>query len=123
MDAAASQWVLGFLNLLRADVMAALRASNATRPQAEAWADAQDTLTDLQWGLLQGYIQSLVPTWGKIVMQGYLAGSGGGLVVTKTVDEFLYGALAARHTRACTCALQRMKSSACQSLFRPVRAK
>ena len=69
------------------------------------------SLTDLQFRSLQLYLISLLPSWGKLVYTTWIhvgqAGPGaGGLVVTRTVEQLLYGERAwrggaqARQTRA-----------------------
>lgn len=43
------------------------------------------------WSLLQGYMLNLMSTGGKFLFQQYLASQGGGLVLHKTLSEWLYG--------------------------------
>lgn len=90
LDAAASQFLGAFLTLPQATVLAVLGASGA---EGAAAATALSALTPNQWLLMQGYIASLVPTWGAMVMGQWLTGGGGGLIATKTAQEWLYGEL------------------------------
>ena len=43
------------------------------------------------WSLLQGYMLNLMSTGGKFLFQQYLATQGGGMVLQKTLSEWLYG--------------------------------
>jgi len=54
-------------------------------------ADALSAITPTQWLVLQGYVSSLTPTWGAMVYSQWLQSGGGGLVLTKTVDAWMYG--------------------------------
>lgn len=85
LDAAAVQFLDAFLTMPQATVLGAVGAVN---PAAAA---ALSTLTPTQWLLLQGYIASLVPTWGTMVMTDWVTAGGGGMILTKTVDTWLYG--------------------------------
>ena len=67
LDPAAAQFLGAFLTLPRAGMLSALGST------APGLAAALAPLSDLQWGLLQGYLMSLGPTWSHIVYEGYLA--------------------------------------------------
>lgn len=61
-----------------------------------ARAAAMSSLTDLQFKGLQLYLISLLPTWGKLVYttwlhQGQSGPGAAGLVVTRPVQQLLYG--------------------------------
>jgi hypothetical protein len=87
LDPAAQAFVLTFLN------------DQVPRPAFLAWvgttnpdlAAELELITDSQWGLVKAYMASIVPTWGTVVMSGWLAQGGGGLVVTKTLQEWMFG--------------------------------
>ena len=85
VDPAAAQFLGAFLTLPRATVLAAV---DAVSPPASS---ALSVITAPQWLLLQGYIASLVPTWGSLVLSQWLSVGGGGLIATKTVESWLYG--------------------------------
>jgi hypothetical protein len=85
VDPAASQFLGAFLTLPRASVLDAVAAVS---PPASA---ALSAITPPQWLLLQGYLASLVPTWGSLVFSQWLSVGGGGLISTKTVESWLYG--------------------------------
>jgi hypothetical protein len=85
VDPAASQFLGAFLTLPQAAVLAAV---GAVSPPAEA---ALGAITAPQWLLLQGYIASLVPSWGSLVFSQWLNVGGGGMIATKTVESWLYG--------------------------------
>jgi len=59
-------------------------------PEAAA---ALSVITSSQWMVLQGYLASLVPTWGEVVYSQFLSSGGGGLIVTKPISTWLYGEL------------------------------
>ena len=88
-DPAAAQFTSAFLTSNRTAMLAGLAA--AAPPLAAALAP----LTDLQWNLLKGYLAGLVPTWGTLVFDTWVTGAGGGLVVTKTVNQWLFGGCSA----------------------------
>lgn len=85
VDPAASQFLGTFLTLPQATVLESVAAVN---PPAE---EALSAITEPQWLLLQGYIASLVPTWGSLVYSQWLNVGGGGMITTKTVESWLYG--------------------------------
>lgn len=85
VDPAASQFLGAFLTLPQAAVLAAV---DAVSPPASA---ALSAITAPQWLLLQGYLASLVPTWGTLVFSQWLSVGGGGMISTKTVESWLYG--------------------------------
>lgn len=85
LDPNAAQFLGAFMNLPQATTLAIL---GSIYPEGAA---ALAPLTPAQWLLLQGYIASLVPTWGTMVYSGWLAAGGGGMIVTKSVDTLLYG--------------------------------
>eukprot|EP00887_Chlorella_sp_A99_P004333 scaffold15.g4333.t1 len=87
VDPTAQTFVIGFMSLPRAAFLAALAAAPAPAPALGA---ALGTLSALQWSALQNYVVGIIPTWGRTVYSQMLAGGGGGLVVTKTVFEFLH---------------------------------
>jgi hypothetical protein len=85
VDPAASQFLGAFLTLPKATVLGAVAAAS---PPASV---ALSAITAPQWLLLQGYLASLVPTWGSLVFSQWLSVGGGGLISTKTVESWLYG--------------------------------
>ncbi|RMZ54053.1 hypothetical protein APUTEX25_002630 [Auxenochlorella protothecoides] len=89
MDPAGAAFLGAFLTTPRAALLAGLAAAPAT----QALAQVLTPITATQWGLLQGYLVSLVPTWGTLVYRGFLQSfaGGAGLVLTKTVDQWLNG--------------------------------
>lgn len=44
-----------------------------------------------EWSLLQGYALYIMNKAGKILFQEFLRNSGGGLILQKTLEEWLYG--------------------------------
>lgn len=74
-----------FLTKPRATVLAELAGIDP------ATSTALGGVTDTQWLLLQGYIASLVPTWGTLVMSGWLQAGGGGMLMTNSIETWLYG--------------------------------
>lgn len=52
-----------------------------------------NTVPPLHWALLQGYLASLVPTWGTLTMSQWLEQNTGGLVLTQPLHNWLYGRL------------------------------
>jgi hypothetical protein len=86
LDPAAAQFVGGFLTLDRAALLAAVGAAS---PAAAA---SLGGITAAQWPVLQGYLASLVPSWGSLVFSGWLAAGGGGLITTKSVETWMNGA-------------------------------
>ena len=85
LDPAAGQFVGAFLTLPQATLLAAVATVS---PPASA---ALSVLTPTQWLLLQGYLASLVPTWGSLVFTQWLEVGKGGMIATKPVEEWLYG--------------------------------
>ncbi|KAL4418953.1 hypothetical protein ABPG77_001775 [Micractinium sp. CCAP 211/92] len=90
-DPAASALVTG---LMQADRAAALALMAPSLSASEA-ADLAP-LTDAAWNAMKLWLINLLPTWGRLVYTSWLhagqAGPGaGGLFVTKTVRELLYG--------------------------------
>ena len=85
LDPNAAQFVGAFLTLPRATLLGAVAGISP------AAATSLGLITNDQWPLLQGYIASLVPTWGTLVFNGWLAAGGGGMIVEKTVESWLYG--------------------------------
>ncbi|KAG7670845.1 hypothetical protein KSW81_004278 [Nannochloris sp. 'desiccata'] len=85
VDPAASQFIGAFLTLPQETLLDSVAAVS---PPAEA---ALTAITAPQWLLLQGYIASLVPTWGSLVFSQWLSVGGGGMITTKTVESWLYG--------------------------------
>ncbi len=85
LDPAAAGFVGAFMTLPRG---ALLGAAGAAAPAAAA---ALAAVPEAQWPLFQGYLMSLIPTWGTLVLEGWLAAGGGGLIVTKPVSAWLHG--------------------------------
>lgn len=85
LDPNAAQFVGAFLTLPRATLLGAV---GAISPGA---ATSLSAINNDQWPLLQGYIASLVPTWGTLVFDGWLKNGGGGMIVDKSVETWLYG--------------------------------
>lgn len=90
-DPAASALVTG---LMQADRAAALALMAPSLSASEA-ADLAP-LTDAAWNAMKLWLINLLPTWGRLVYTSWLhagqAGPGaGGLFVTKSVRELLYG--------------------------------
>jgi len=84
-DPAASSFIQAFLTMPQTSLISTISTINS------AAAAALGLLTQSQWLLLQGYLASLVDTWGATVVSEFLQANGGGLVVTKNVNEWLYG--------------------------------
>lgn len=102
MDSSAAAFISSFLTLPRTTLLAQLSAT----PTTAAAASALTAITDLQWMLLQGYLANLVPVWGKLVYQGFLAsfGEGGaGLIIERTVDVWLNGMTILERDCVCYC--------------------
>lgn len=85
LDPAASSFIQAFLTMPQPTLISTISTINPA-----AAADLR-LLSQSQWLLLQGYLASLVNTWGATVVFDYLQGNGGGLVVTKDINEWLYG--------------------------------
>jgi hypothetical protein len=85
LDPLAAGFVGAFLTSTRAETLAAVNA--ASQPAALALG----LLTEDQWGVLQGYLASLVPTWGSLVMAQWLEAGRGGLLLTQPLETWLYG--------------------------------
>ena len=81
----AIQFVTTFITLPRNTTLLAVSAMSTQL------AAALNVITSLQWEALQVYLTTLIPTYGKMVFSALLSGGGGGLVVTKTIDQWLYG--------------------------------
>ena len=85
LDPAAAGFAGAFMTLPRGALLGAVDAA------APAAAAALAAIPEAQWPLFQGYLMSLIPTWGTLVLEGWLAAGGGGLVVTKPVSAWLHG--------------------------------
>ena len=99
MDPQAVSFIQLFLSG-RDATLATLTALGAGDASIAAAATALSAITADQWSLLQLYLfgsaamptlPAVLPTWGKMVMSGFLSGGGGGLVVTQTVNNWLHG--------------------------------
>lgn len=86
-DPLAQQFIQGFMTVPKATLLSILNSNPATG----LLGGALSLISDTQWLLLQGYVASLVPTWGKTVLSGWVGSVGGGLVLTKPIHEWLYG--------------------------------
>ncbi|KAI3426439.1 hypothetical protein D9Q98_008807 [Chlorella vulgaris] len=82
--------------MMSPDKASALGWLGAQGGDSAARAAAMSSLTDLQFKGLQLYLISLLPTWGKLVYttwlhQGQSGPGAAGLVVTRPVQQLLYG--------------------------------
>jgi hypothetical protein len=85
LDPNAAYFLGKFLTVPRENVLTEVSSIDA------GTATALGGITEQQWPLLQGYVASLVPTWGKMVYTGWLQAGGGGLLMTRPIVEWLYG--------------------------------
>lgn len=84
-DAAAQQFLLLFLTFDQATVIQYLTAVSAPQVEHLSYVDS-DT-----WSLLKGYSASIMTDGGRMIFGSFLNAGGGGLVITKSLHEWLYG--------------------------------
>ena len=84
-DPSAQEFLYMFLSQTRNDTIGYIMSINSDKGLLLSLVDSTT------WSLLQGYMLNLMSTGGKFLFQQYLAVEGGGLVLQKTLNEWLYG--------------------------------
>jgi len=87
IDPLSQQFIGGFMTIEKPTFLGVL----SDNPETALLAGALSLITDTQWSLLQGYVVHMVNTWGVTVFKSWLESQGGGMVVTKTADQWLHG--------------------------------